>query len=120
MTLVPQREYLVLLIGDACVFVATLWIALALRAFTFPAWDVFVRHLVPFSILFIAWALVFFVAGLYGRHTRLFRSALPSKILYALLCNILLAALFFFFVPVGLAPKTILVLRLCVLLAVFL
>ena len=61
MTLVPQREYLVLLIGDACVFVATLWIALALRAFTFPAWDVFVRHLVPFSILFIAWALVFFV-----------------------------------------------------------
>src|SRR3989344_4101677 len=58
---------------------------------------------------------VFFLAGLYGRHTRLFRSRLAATILYTQIINMALAALFFFFIPAfGLAPKTILVLYLAV------
>lgn len=110
MTLVPKQEYLILLVGDVLVFVLSLWLTLAFRYLDIPSQELYVRHLYPFSMLFAAWVLVFFLAGLYGKHTRLFRSRLPATIFYTLLFNMFIAALFFFFIPVfGLAPKTILV-----------
>ena len=115
MSLVPKREYVVLLLGDVVVFAASLWATLALRYLGLPSIDLFQLHLVPFSILFAAWVVVFFLAGLYGRHTRLFRSRLATTILYTQTINMVLAALFFFFIPAfGLAPKTILLLYLVV------
>lgn len=115
MNLVPRREYAALLVGDVAVFVAALWLTLALRYLTPPSADFFKLHLVPFSILFVAWVIIFFIAGLYRRHTRLFRSRLASLILYTQVINMALAALFFFFIPAfGIAPKTILVLYLAV------
>ncbi len=115
MTLVPKREYLLLLAGDIVVFVASLWLTLALRYLQAPSTALFTTHLVPFLFLFAAWVVIFFFAGLYGRHTRLFRSRLPTTILYTQAINMALAALFFFLIPVfGLAPKTILVLYLAV------
>ena len=115
MTLVPRREYATLLVGDIVVFTAALWLTLALRYLTPPDSDFFTLHLVPFSILFVAWIVVFFLAGLYGRHTRLFRSRLAPLILYTQVVNMAIAALFFFLVPAfGLAPKTILLLYLIV------
>ena len=115
MTLVPKREYILLLIGDVLIFTAALWLTLALRYLELPNGDLFMRHFTPFALLFAAWVMVFFLAGLYGRHTRLFRSRLGATILYTQIVNMLIAALFFFFVPaLGLAPKTILVLYLVV------
>ena len=115
MTLVPKREYILLLIGDVAIFTASLWLTLTLRYFELPDTDLFMRHFVPFMPLFGSWVVVFFLAGLYGRHTRLFRSRLGDTIFYAQIANVLIAALFFFFVPsIGLAPKTILVLYLIV------
>jgi len=115
MTLVPKREYVVLLVGDVIVLTISLWAALTIRYLVPPAGEFFIRHLVPFSILFALSAAVFFLAGLYGKHTGLFRSKLPSTILYTQITNVALAALFFFLIPAfGLAPKTILVLYLVV------
>ena len=115
MTLVPRREYLLLLVGDAGILVASLWISLLLRYFQPPSMDLFMLHLRPFSLLFVAWIVVFFLAGLYGRHTRIFRSRLITTILYTQIINMMIAALFFFFVPsFGLSPKTILALYLVV------
>ncbi len=115
MTLSPKREYIVLFLGDIVVFALSLWAALAIRYLEVPSDDLFMRHFVPFSLLFGLWAIVFFLAGLYGKHTRLFRSKLPVTILYTQILNMLFAALFFFLIPAfGLAPKTILVLYLAV------
>ncbi len=115
MTLIPKREYILLLVGDILVFTISLWITLAMRYLEVPSRELFTLHLVPFVFLFAAWIVVFFVAGLYGRHTRLFRSRLPSTILYTQTINVALAAVFFSMLPVfGLAPKTILVLYLVV------
>lgn len=115
MTLVPKREYLVLLVGDVLVFAFSLWATLALRYLELPSAELFVRHAVPFSLLFGLGIGVFFLAGLYGKHTTLFRSSLPTKIFYTQIVNVLIAALFFFLLPVfGLAPKTILLLYLIV------
>ncbi len=115
MSLVPKREYVVLLIGDIAVFALSLWVTLAVRYISPPSAELFKLHLIPFSFLFVTWAAVFFLAGLYGRHTRLFRSRLLATILYTQIINVVLAALFFFFIPAfGLAPKTILLLYLIV------
>lgn len=115
MTLVPKREYLILLVGDLMVFTASLWLTLLARYMEVPTYALFERHLVPFSMLFAGWVVVFFVAGLYGRHTRLFRSRLASRIFYTLIVNMALTALFFFVITAfGLAPKTILLLYLVI------
>lgn len=115
MNLVPQREYLMLLIGDVAVFVVALWATLTLRYFETPSMGLFMLHLVPFSLLFFVWLIIFFLAGLYRRHTRLFRRHLLSTIFYTQVINLVIAALFFFFVPTfGIAPKTILALYLAV------
>lgn len=115
MTLVPKREYIVLLLGDIAVFTIALWITLALRYLTVPSFSLLQLHLVPFSMLFVVWIAVFFIAGLYGRHSRLMRSRLTATILYAQFLNIIIAALFFFFAPAfGIAPKTFLLLYLVV------
>jgi len=115
MTLMPKREYLALLIGDFVVFTAALWLTLAFRYLEPPSADLFKLHFVPFSLLFVVWIAVFFLAGLYSRHTPLFRSRLLSTIIYTQLINIAIAALFFFLTPVfGIAPKTNLVLYLFV------
>ncbi|MBI2613061.1 sugar transferase [Candidatus Kaiserbacteria bacterium] len=115
MTLVRRREYVVLLIGDVAVFVISLWGTLFLRYWEIPESKLFLTHLVPFSLLFVAWVGIFFLAGLYGKYTRLFRGRLPTTIFYAQIINVALAALFFFLIPAfGLAPKTILALYLLV------
>src|SRR3989344_118272 len=115
MSLVRKREYAVLLFGDVAIFGISLWVTLLLRYLEIPLPELFFKHLIPFSLLFVVWAGVFFLAGLYGKHTRLFRSKLPITIFYAQLINVLLAAVFFFLVPAfGLAPKTILFLYLLV------
>ncbi len=115
MTLVPKRDYLILLLGDVVIFALSLWLALALRYLALPSARLIGLHIVPFSFLFIAWIGVFFLAGLYGRYTRIFRSRLLSTILYTQVINVLLAALFFFFLPMfEIAPKTVLLIYLIV------
>lgn len=115
MTLVPKREHLILLFGDLLVFTFSLWAALVLRNLELPEASFVQLHVVPFGILFVVWAGVFFLAGLYGRQTRLFRSRLLPTIIYAQVINIVLAALFFFFVSLfQIAPKTVLLIYLIV------
>src|SRR3989338_1062444 len=115
MNLVPKREYVVLLLGDAVVFLLSLWLTLALRYVAPPSLELLKTFLVPFILLFAVWIIMFFLAGLYSRHTRLFRTRLFSTILSAQVLNIIIAALFFFLVPAfGIAPKTILFLYLII------
>lgn len=101
---------LVLFAGDLLSFIAALWLSLFLRTLDAPSREVFWAHLEPFSMLFVAWVVVFFIAGLYeNRSVILARRALSTTLLIAQTFNVAIAALFFFFVPLfGIAPKTIL------------
>lgn len=115
MSIVPKREYLMLLLGDVVTFGIALWITLAVRNLEVPSTALFGSHLAPFSILFALWVLVFFMAGLYARYTRPRRARLPQVILYTQTINVILAALFFFLIPYfGIAPKTVLAIYLVV------
>ena len=115
MAILPKRDPFVLLVGDVVTFVLALWVTLAIRSFELPSLDLFLQHLAPFSILFIAWVFVFMLAGLYNRSTWLLRIRLPETILYSQVVNVILSALFFFFFPTfGIAPKVVLAIYLVV------
>lgn len=115
MHILSRRAYLVLLIGDISILYVSVWIALILRHFAVPSPESAAIHLISFSLLFPAWFIVYFLSGLYGRYTLLFRKELPNVIFAAQAINILFAALFFFLIPFfEITPKTILVIYLVV------
>lgn len=102
-----KKEPIILLFGDILFFVLSLWVTLSIRYLAIPDYTLFYNHLTAFLFLFIFWVLVFFIAGLYGKHTTLFKKKLPNVILNAQIVNIFIAAVFFFFIPYfGIAPKT--------------
>ncbi len=104
-----RKESLVLLIGDFCFFLISLWLALFIRNFEIPQRELFSIHLLPFSLLFVAWILVFYIAGLYEKHTVILKSKLPNILANTQFVNSALAVVFFYFIPLfGITPKTIL------------
>lgn len=108
-------ELAVLFVGDLLFLFVSLWLTLFVRYGQLPSWELYELHVVPFSMLFVVWLLIFFIAGLYDQHTTIFRARLPDRILRVQIGNIIIAALFFFFVPIfGIAPKTNLLLYLII------
>lgn len=102
-----RREAPFLFIGDIGFLTLALWATLFIRYGTVPEKEILVQHFVPFFFLFLLSTLVFFIAGLYEKHTLFFKSRLPETILYAQVANIIVAAVFFFLVPAfGIQPKT--------------
>jgi exopolysaccharide biosynthesis polyprenyl glycosylphosphotransferase len=107
MTIYNKKEGLILFLGDIFFFVAALWLTLAVRYLEIPNQEKFYIHLAPFSVLFATWVASFFIAGLYGKHTLLFKSRLPTLILHTQIINSILAVFFFYLLPYfDIAPKT--------------
>jgi lipopolysaccharide/colanic/teichoic acid biosynthesis glycosyltransferase len=113
MTIYNKKEGATLFLGDIFFFIAALWLSLAVRYLEIPSQETFFTHLMPFSILFTLWLVSFFIAGLYGKHTLLFKSRLPTLILHTQIINSILAVFFFYLLPYfDIAPKMILFLYL--------
>jgi len=115
MKILNRRETLVLFVGDLVAFFLALWIALVFRYGEIPSTSIIFSHSVPFSLLFILWTLVFFIAGLYEKHTLVFKGKLPALILNTQVANSLLAVVFFYLFPFfGITPKTVLAIHLVI------
>lgn len=109
MSFLSKKEALILFLGDIFFFAFSLWVALFVRFGEAPHVERFTIHIVPFSILFAVWLLVYFIAGLYEKHTLILKSKLPSIIFNSQVANSLIAIVFFYAIPVfGITPKTIL------------
>lgn len=101
------KDSLLLLVGDVVSCVAALWLMLVLRYAELPDAEKVIQHIIPFSLLFIVWILVFFIAGLYEKRAVLLKSRLPATLFRAQVVNSLIAIVFFYFIPYfGIAPKT--------------
>lgn len=110
-----KKEAIFLFSGDILIFFLSLWVALFLRFGEMPTWFRFDLHLRPFSILFVIWLLVFFIAGLYEKHTLILKSKIPTVIFNAQVVNSIFAIVFFYIIPFfGITPKTILFIYLLV------
>ena len=102
-----KKERLLLFFGDLIILYFSLYLTLAVRYRQLPNIMEFREHLAPFSILFIFWILVFFIAGLYEKHTLILRSRLPQIVLNAQITNVSIAVVFFYFISYfEITPKT--------------
>lgn len=107
MTLI-RRDAGILLIGDLFFLVLSLYLALALRSFSFPEHAYFLEHLIPFLPVFLLSLAVFFIAGLYEHQTLPVRRIIGARIIGAQVATTLIAAVLFFVLPLDIAPKTVL------------
>jgi len=107
MTISDKKEPFILFLGDIAVFFSVLWVTLFIRYSSVPESSLFFSHLVPFSAIIILWIFVFFIAGLYEKHTRLLKGRLPTILFKVQMLNSVIAVLFFYFIPYfGINPKT--------------
>ena len=75
-------------------------------------WEILAGHLLPFSILYFFWLIIFYIFGLYDLGAIRIRVVLYPKILGAILCGLGLGMVFFYLVPLfGITPKTNLLLN---------
>ncbi len=110
-----KHEPRILFLGDMALFYLALWLTLFFRYAEIPSGETLSSHFVPFSILFLIWTFVFYVAGLYEKHTLVLQGRLPSLLLYAHLSASAIAVVFFYLAPfLGIAPKTNLLLFLII------
>jgi FlaA1/EpsC-like NDP-sugar epimerase len=113
MNVLNKKEPLVLFFGDMALFLGTLWFSLLIRYGNLPNWSFMSNYLREFIPILFVWFLVFFITGLYERHTLTFRKRLPGLIFKAQVANSILASLFFYFLPnPNITPKTILLVQL--------
>ncbi len=107
MTISGKKETLGLFIGDIFLLYFSLWFSLFVRYGEIPSSEYWDLHFYPFTIIIGVWLLVFFISGLYEKHTLILKSKLPTSVLNAQIANSFIAVLFFYFIPYfGIAPKT--------------
>ena len=107
MTISGKKETAALFFGDVILLYFSLWAALLLRDQKIPSGEIWGLHFWPFTIIIFVWILIFFISGLYEKHTLILKSRLPSTVFNAQIANSFLAVLFFYFIPYfGIAPKT--------------
>jgi exopolysaccharide biosynthesis polyprenyl glycosylphosphotransferase len=107
MTIAGKKETFALFLGDIFLLYFSLWLTLFLRYWEIPSQKIWDIHFEPFTLIIGVWILVFFISGLYEKHTLILKSRLPSTVFNAQVANSFIAVLFFYFVPYfGIAPKT--------------
>ena len=90
-----SRELMILIAGDIACFLVSLWLTLLVRYFEWPSMGLLENHFGPFLILTGVWLFIFYIAGLYDKHTVFLKTLLFSRILNTQFVNILIAALLF-------------------------
>jgi lipopolysaccharide/colanic/teichoic acid biosynthesis glycosyltransferase len=108
------RELFILILGDIIIFNVALWLTLLVRYFEIPSVERLEAHVPPFMTVSAVWLAVFFILGLYDKHTNLLKRLLLSRILYAQIINVFFAGILFFIIPFGITPKTNLVIYLVI------
>ena len=115
MSVASRKEVIVLFLGDILVLMVSLWLALFIRYTEFPSFVLYDQHLTAFAILFVIWMLVFFIFGLYEKHTLLLKSRVPTMLFHAQIINSIIAVFLFYFFPFfSIAPKVNLFLNLII------
>jgi len=101
-----SRELLLLITGDILCFVISLYLTLLVRYLDIPTMELLHIHFGPFLFLSGLWLCIFYIAGLYDKHTLFLKGMLFSRILNTQVVNIIIAAFLFLVIPFTIAPKT--------------
>ena len=102
----------ILLLGDVFFLYISLWLTLFLRFLSEFNFEIFILHLLPFSIVYFFWIIIFYIAGLYDFHLIKTKLSFYGRVLGAITGGLILGMLFFYSLPFfGISPKTNLVLN---------
>ena len=116
----PNLKKITLLLGDILILYLSLWLTLFVRYggnFDFNRWQ---QHFWPFTIIYLLWLIVFYIAGLYELTLARNNINFYSTLLRGLMINAGLAIAFFYFIPYfGITPKTNLFLNLTIFTLLF-
>ncbi len=107
MNTLSHPKQIILIFGDIFTLYAalllTLWIRYGNRFYA----EFINSHFEPFTIIFILWIVVYYIAGLYDLQSLKNDLEFEKRFWYTTIANILFSALFFYVVPTfGIAPKT--------------
>jgi len=112
----------ILILGDIIILYASLIIALAIRYRGFD-FNIFESHLIPFSVLYLIWLIVFFIHDLYDLDVAKNNVNFSSALIRALFINGLISVSFFYLAPQSLfgalTPKTNLFLNILIFVILF-
>jgi exopolysaccharide biosynthesis polyprenyl glycosylphosphotransferase len=112
---ISYKEWPLLVFGDLLTLAGALYLTLLVRYIEVPSLHILILHFQPFALLATVWLVVFVISGLYEKHTTILRSRLPAIVVRAQFANVIIAAIFFFFIPYfGITPKTNLVIFLVI------
>ena len=107
MSLRSKRESIILLLGDLITLFLSLILTLILRYGAIPSKQLLLSHLIPFSFVFAVSILLYFVSGLYEKHTLRLKQRIPATLLNVQIFNAIIAIAFFYFIPyLQITPKT--------------
>jgi exopolysaccharide biosynthesis polyprenyl glycosylphosphotransferase len=100
-------KQLLLLSGDIAIFYMALFLGLYIRYGAAFDLKIFNAHLLPFSLLYLVWLVIFYIDGLYDITVAKNNLAFLRLFFESMIINALVAAGFFYLVPIfGIAPKT--------------
>ncbi|MFA5022267.1 MAG: sugar transferase [Patescibacteria group bacterium] len=111
-----------LLSGDIFILYFSLWLALYVRkgfSFDIQTWQ---EHLLPFTLIFIAWLLIFFINGYYELKSAKNNMAFYSSLLTTSLFNIIIAIIILYITAsrlTNLRPQTVLILDIVIFTCLF-
>lgn len=75
-------------------------------------WPIFAEHLLPFSLIYLSWLIIFYIFGLYDLAAHRVKVVIYPKIIGSLLTGLGLGMIFFYLFPFfGITPKTNLILN---------
>lgn len=101
---------IILLLGDIFVLYLSLYLTLIIRYQQNPQGELLGIHLLPFSLTFIAWVLIFYIFGLYDLNLAVNDNRFFKKIAASFTTATLISVLFFYLTPLTkITPKTNLV-----------
>ncbi len=116
-----RLKKIILLLGDIAVLYLSLYLTLLVRYFALPSASAWQSHFLPFTIAFIAWIFIFYIADLYNIHMavnnrKFFVNTVRSAVIAGLL-----SVVFFYATPsITIAPKRNLLIYLAIFIVLFL
>lgn len=110
MSPLSRLKQVVPMIGDIAILYFSLIATLYIRYGNFFYAQLIDYHIEPFSVIFIVWVMIFYIAGLYDLKSLKNDLEFETRFWYTLTANCLIAVLFFYLIPsFGITPKTNLV-----------
>ena len=118
---ITKTKKIILLIGDIGIFYLSLYLTLMIR-YGYPVNDeTWSRHFWPFSVVFLAWVMVFFISDFYDLKTSYNLTTLFNSLTRIFIINGAVAVvIFYFFAPFidSIRPQRVLVIDLLITLVI--